>query len=404
MDQLHIQINGCPVTVRDCVNKVVRFCEYDAYEGYDVKGRQFAGEPDVFQRDLLAATNGPMRARSRVEAWHRFIGQPIRELALISQEADLLDLSDEQYSDARSRLKACYNLLTGDGIGDVAASKMLHLKRPKLAAISDMLTKRALGVSYNLSYVDQAMAVTDRVREVGLANKQLLCDLQEELAHQAEPIVLSRIRLLDILIWTYMSREYSLYQRLFDAGCVKFGEFKLKSGIMSPLYVDLRMLVSSPRLLAQIGEALADRAREIGCDRVAGIPYGGLPVGVAASLASGIPMIYPRKEVKEHGTAKRIEGEFKPGEKVLVIDDLITDGASKIEAIEPLEQAGLVVKDVLVILDREQGGDKLLANAGYTLHSLGKLSDVLDALVSSGKVASEMRARVGAFVRENQFT
>ena len=195
-----------------------------------------------------------------------------------------------------------------------------------------------------------------------------------------------------------------LYESIFDAGCIKFGEFKLKSGIMSPVYVDFRGLISRPGLLSEIGRALADRAREIGCDRIAGIPYAGIPLGVAACLAGGKPMIYPRKEVKEHGTAKRIEGDYQAGEKVLVIVDIITDGASKIEAIEPLEQAGLVVKDVLVILDREQGGDKLLANAGYTLHSLGKLSDVLDTLVSSGKVASEMRAKVAAFVAESQFT
>ena len=195
-----------------------------------------------------------------------------------------------------------------------------------------------------------------------------------------------------------------LYESIFDAGCIKFGEFKLKSGIMSPVYVDFRGLISKPKLLEEIGRALADRARQIGCDRIAGIPYAGIPLGVAASLAGDIPMIYPRKEVKEHGTARRIEGDFEPGEKVLVIDDIITDGASKIEAIQPLEQAGLVVKDVLVILDREQGGDKILANAGYTLHSLGKLSDVLDTLVSSGKVASEMRAKVAAFVAESQFT
>ena len=114
-------------------------------------------------------------------------------------------------------------------------------------------------------------------------------------------------------------------------------------------------------------------------------------------------MIYPRKEVKEHGTAKRIEGEFKEGDRVLVIDDIITDGASKIDAIEPLKEAGLVVTDVLVILDREQGGGKLLEKAGYRLHSLGTLSEVLDALVAAGKVEPEMQAKVAEFIAANQF-
>ena len=172
---------------------------------------------------------------------------------------------------------------------------------------------------------------------------------------------------------------------------------------MSPVYCDFRGLISKPELLAEIGKALAEKAKEIGCDRIAGIPYAGLPLGVAASLAGDIPMIYPRKEAKEYGTGKLIEGAFNQGDKVLVIDDIITDGASKIEAIEPLTEAGLVVTDVLIILDREQGGDKILAKAGYKLHSLGKLSEVLDALVAAGKVEPEMRAKVAEFIAANQF-
>lgn len=194
-----------------------------------------------------------------------------------------------------------------------------------------------------------------------------------------------------------------LYCSIFDAGCIKFGEFKLKSGILSPVYVDFRGLVSKPKLLAEIGKKLAEIAKEIGCDRIAGIPYAGIPLGVAASIAGNIPMLYPRKEVKDYGTKKLIEGEFSPGDRVLVIDDIITDGASKIEAITPLKGAGLVVTDVLVILDREQGGDRILAQAGYKLHSLGKLSEVLDALVSVGKVELEMRAKVKEFIADHQF-
>lgn len=194
-----------------------------------------------------------------------------------------------------------------------------------------------------------------------------------------------------------------LYNSIFDAGCIKFGEFKLKSGILSPVYVDFRGLVSKPELLAAIGKKLAERAKEIGCDRIAGIPYAGIPLGVAASIAGNIPMLYLRREVKDYGTKKLIEGEFSTGDKILVIDDIITDGASKIEAIAPLKEAGLEVTDVLVILDREQGGDRILEQAGYRLHSLVRLSEVLDALVSVGKVDSEMRAKVTEFIARHQF-
>ena len=194
-----------------------------------------------------------------------------------------------------------------------------------------------------------------------------------------------------------------LYAHFFTAGCIKFGEFKLKSGIMSPIYVDFRVLVSKPELLKRVGEALAAKLDELDFDIIAGIPYAGIPIGVAASLASGKPMIYPRKEVKDYGTAKAIEGEYQPGQRVVVIDDIITDGASKIEAIRPLEDAGLVVKDVLIVLDREQGGGKILANAGYNLHSVGRLSDVLAALVEAGRISDEQRTKVARFIAEHQF-
>ncbi|MFA4995776.1 MAG: orotate phosphoribosyltransferase [Patescibacteria group bacterium] len=193
-----------------------------------------------------------------------------------------------------------------------------------------------------------------------------------------------------------------LYGNIFDAGCIKFGEFILKNGSTSPVYCDFRGLVSKPELLSEIGCALSNKAKEIGCDLIAGIPYAGIPLGVSASLEGNIPMIYSRKEVKEYGTKKLIEGEYEEGDRVLVIDDIITDGASKIEAIAPLKEAGLVVEDVLVILDREQGGDKILAKAGYKLHSLGKLSEVLEVLVSAGKVEPEMQQKVAKYIAANQ--
>jgi orotate phosphoribosyltransferase len=104
-----------------------------------------------------------------------------------------------------------------------------------------------------------------------------------------------------------------------------------------------------------------------------------------------------------NGRAKKIEGKYAEGEKVLVVDDVITDGGAKIEAIAPLEEAGLVVKDVVIILDREQGGAAILAAKGYKLHSLTTLSQALDSLVRQGKVSADMREKVRAFIAEHQF-
>ena len=182
------------------------------------------------------------------------------------------------------------------------------------------------------------------------------------------------------------SSTSSLADSLLEAGCIKFGEFTLKSGLKSPIYIDLRRIISYPKLLAEIAQAYLPLLSSLQFSRLAGLPYAAIPIATAISLAGNYPMIYPRKEVKAYGTKAEIEGEYLPGEIVLVIDDLATTGGSKFEAIEKLTGAGLVVKDVVVLVDRQSGAKESLAEAGYRMHAVLTISEMLDHWEETGKV------------------
>jgi uridine monophosphate synthetase len=195
-----------------------------------------------------------------------------------------------------------------------------------------------------------------------------------------------------------------LANALYDRGCVKFGTFTLKSGLTSPIYIDLRLLVGHPGLLKDVGAILAAEADELIFDRIAAIPYAALPIGIAMALEMDRPMIYPRREAKQYGTRRAIEGAFEPGETALLIDDLITRGGSKLEAIESLEAADLAVKDVLVLIDREQGGARDLAERGYQLHAVLRLTELLEVLADSERITSEKHTQVLAYLKQTRPT
>jgi uridine monophosphate synthetase len=190
----------------------------------------------------------------------------------------------------------------------------------------------------------------------------------------------------------------ALADRLLEAGCVRFGQFTLKSGLISPIYLDLRQLISEPSLLADAGNAYVELLRDLRFDRLAALPYAALPIATAISLAGGWPMIYPRKEAKAYGTGAEIEGAFRAGEGVVVIDDLATTGGSKFEAIEKLAAAGLKIEDVVVLVDRQSGAAEALAAAGYRLHAVMTLTQMLDHWTLTGRVPAEQIAATRAFL------
>ena len=185
---------------------------------------------------------------------------------------------------------------------------------------------------------------------------------------------------------------------LADLGALQFGDFTLASGKSSSMYVDLRLLVSQPNLMQAAACAYARKLDLMECDRIAGIPYAALPIGMAVSLASGVPLIYNRKESKSHGLGKDIEGLWQPGERVVIIEDVITTGGSIVRSVALFRAAGLVVEDAIVLLDRQQGGVENLREAGIRVHSVLELGDVLQLLAETGHIPEDIRQTLSAAV------
>lgn len=185
-----------------------------------------------------------------------------------------------------------------------------------------------------------------------------------------------------------------LVTSLFELGVVRFGEFTLKSGEISPVYLDLRLLIDKPVVLKQVAAAMHARSAGLAFDRFAAIPLAGMPIGVALSLQAGVPLVYPRMQAKQHGTGRIVEGSFQTGEVVLVVDDVISRGDSKLEALEQLWSAGLVVKDMLVIVDRQMGGVEMMRKHGCTVHYLLTLPEMMDTLLAQGKISGNTHAGV----------
>ncbi|MDE3046408.1 MAG: orotate phosphoribosyltransferase [Verrucomicrobiota bacterium] len=189
---------------------------------------------------------------------------------------------------------------------------------------------------------------------------------------------------------------------LFELGALRFGDFLLKSGLRSPIYVDLRATISNPRLLVAVAESLHGAARNISYDLVCGVPYTALPFATAISIAHNIPMILKRREKKAHGTGKMVEGIFQKGQRCLIVEDVVTSGQSVLETAQQLAEEGLIVEDAVVLVDREQGGRKILAEKTLQLHSVCTLSSMIHTLLEKKKIDEKTAADAIAFTQSHQ--
>ncbi|MDI6691114.1 MAG: phosphoribosyltransferase family protein [Candidatus Bathyarchaeota archaeon] len=194
---------------------------------------------------------------------------------------------------------------------------------------------------------------------------------------------------------------------LYNSGCLKFGTFKIKSGAISPYYIDLACLLSSPKDLGTIADAVAETIRRIiaseKVDKLASIELKGALILPSIASRVNLPCVVMRKEEKSYGVTGRIAGaNVEKGESIIFFDDVLSEGLSKLEGIKPLKEMGAYIKHVVVVVDREQGGKQNLEKSGYAVHTLTSVSKMVDSLYKSGAVSKEQADAVLDYVKRHQ--
>ena len=176
---------------------------------------------------------------------------------------------------------------------------------------------------------------------------------------------------------------------LLRTGSLKFGTFKLTSGLLSPYYVDLRLIPSYPeafQLTIDMYRSVVEPDLVKRAQRLAGVPSAGIAYAAVVALNLNKPLLYVRKEQKEHGRERKVEGLLQPGDKVLVLDDVVTTGKSLLEATEAISAEGGIVEDAVVLLDRQQGAERNLQKKHVKLHAFTTMRRIADRLLDLGSI------------------
>ena len=187
-------------------------------------------------------------------------------------------------------------------------------------------------------------------------------------------------------------KEFATF--LHQKGAIKFGDFTLASGNKSSYYIDLRLVPSFPhiyrKMIKQLEKSISEEIGFENFDSVASVPTGGLVMASALAFEIVKPLIYVRNKPKDYGTSKSVEGHVSDGLRVLMIDDVATTGGSVVKGIQQLKEAGTVVKDVFVIVNRMQGAEKLLSQEGAKLHQLTNILEITQALHEENLVGQDI--------------
>jgi uridine monophosphate synthetase len=195
------------------------------------------------------------------------------------------------------------------------------------------------------------------------------------------------------------NRKKELIRGLYEIGAVKFGTFTMKSGIVSPFYLDLRKVISHPELNTLMCDMLAEMAATLSHDCVLGILYTALPSAAIIAEKLQKPLFMIRKEVKTYGAGGKLVGDEDKKGRCLIIDDLITTGGSKFETVDDLKSMGFEVEDILVVVDRSLNAVAELKTHGLTLHSLISIEEIVDILLSDGSLSSEKAVEIRTFTK-----
>ena len=191
-----------------------------------------------------------------------------------------------------------------------------------------------------------------------------------------------------------------IYKKLNEIGAIKFGNFILKSGINSPIYVDFRVCISHPKILKSIAHMIKSKLEGITFDYVLGVPYSGIFFACAFSNLVDAKMLMIRKEEKNYGSKKIIEGVFQKFEKCLIIDDVVTTGSSLLTSIQMLRNEGIIVEDVIAIFDRGHNTQEKFLKVGCKMHCLLNIFDMLKDLTENGFIDQKMNQTVLEFTNK----